>query len=139
MLQESLKKSGMRHSYSTATGWQTIAKAIEHEINEVPLGYLYEDIGDSSPLLRLLRPNSLHRLTSNRAPRGMFNIPESPVDTMTKITEIYDLWYRCWAISYIPLIMERKKWFTGDENRMVNDVYFKMDDSHRGLMASRKG
>ena len=60
----------------------------------------------------------------------MFNIPKSPVDTLTMITEIYDLWYWCWAISYVPAIMERKKWFTGDENLKVNDVvYFKMDNS----------
>ena len=51
----------------------------------------------------------------------MFDIPESPTDTMTRITEIYDLWYRCWAI-YVPVMMERKKWFTGDENLKVNDV-----------------
>ena len=93
MLQDSLEKSGMKNSRSMATGWQTIAKAIEHQVNEVPLGYLYEDSGDGSPLLRLLWPNLLCRLTSNRAPCGMFNIPKTPNDTKTKITEIYDLWY----------------------------------------------
>ena len=46
--------------------WQTIAKVIEHEINEVLLGFLYEDNGNGSPLLRLFRPNSLRGLTPNR-------------------------------------------------------------------------
>ena len=63
----------------------------------------------------------------------MFNIPESPTDTMTKTTEIYDLWYQCWATFYVPTMMERKKWFTGDENLKVNDVvYFKLEDSPLG-------
>ena len=65
MLQDSLEKSGMKNSRSMVTGWQTIAKAIEHQVNEIPLGYLYEDSGDGSPLLQLLRPNSLGGLTSN--------------------------------------------------------------------------
>ena len=65
MLWDCLEKLGMKNSCSTATGWQTIAKAIEHQVNEVPLGYLYEDSGDGSPLLQLLRPNLLHGLTSN--------------------------------------------------------------------------
>ena len=65
----------------------------------------------------------------------MFNIPESPADTMTKIAETYDLWYHCWATSYVPLIMERKKWFVGDENLKVNDiVYFKLEDSPLGAL-----
>jgi len=63
----------------------------------------------------------------------MFNIPESPVNTMTRIAKIYYLWYRCWAISYVPAMMERKKWFTRDGNLKVNDVvYFKIDDSPLG-------
>ena len=63
----------------------------------------------------------------------MFNIPESPADTMTKIAEIYDLWYQCWTTSYVPLMMERKKWFARDKNLKVNDiVYFKLEDSPLG-------
>ena len=32
--------------------------------------------------------------------------------------------------SYVPLMMERKKWFARDENLKVNDiVYFKLEDS----------
>ena len=37
VLQACLKKLGLNNSHSTATGWQTIAKAIEHQVNEVPL------------------------------------------------------------------------------------------------------
>ena len=35
MLQESLERSDMKSSRCTATGWQTICKAIEHEVNSV--------------------------------------------------------------------------------------------------------
>ena len=54
---------------------------------------------------------------------------------MMKIAETYNLWYRCWATSYVPLIMERKKWFIGDENLKVNNiVYFKLEDSPLGAL-----
>ena len=41
MLQESLERSEIRKSRCTATGWQTICKAIEHEVNSVPTRLIY--------------------------------------------------------------------------------------------------
>ena len=44
---------------------------------------------------KMIEDDLLRGLTSNRAPQGIFNIPESHADTMTKIVEIYNLWYWC--------------------------------------------
>ena len=134
-LQESLSQSGIEKSRCTATGWMTVGKAIEHEVNNLPIGYLYDRSGsDGNPVLRMLRPNSLKGFgLTDRAPCGLFSIPNSPVDLMSKIEELYDAWYHCWAISYVPLLLKRQKWKIERENLNKNDViYFKMAESPLG-------
>ena len=129
-LQESLDRSNIRNSRVTATGWQTIAKAIEHEVNSVPMGFLYHQ-GTANPLLRVLCPNLLKNSTfTDRAPKGLFSIPNSPQDLMSKIEKTYNLWFQVWNTEYLPLVMDRPKWHLEDENLKENDiVYFKLSDS----------
>ena len=129
-LQETLERSGMRGSRCTATGWQTIAKAIERSVNGVPLGYLHHQ-GTANPLLRVLCPSLLKNSTfTDRAPKGLFTIPDSVGGMMTKIENIYNLWFQVWNTEYVPLIMNRQKWHVETENLVENDlVYFKMTDS----------
>ena len=134
-LQDSLNQSEIEHSRCTATGWITVAKAIEHEANNIPIGYLYERSSiDGNPVLRMLRPNSLKGFgLTDRAPGGLFNIPNTPVDLMSKIQNLYDAWYKCWAASYVPMLLERPKWKMEYDNLQQNDVvYFKMTDSPLG-------
>ncbi len=111
-LQDSLVRSGMSGSRVTATGWQTVAKAIEREINEIPIGFLYEEeAGEGNPLLCVLKPSSLMGFNkSDRAPKGLLSIPESANDVMSKIENVFDLWYKCWVISYVPVIMNHPAW-----------------------------
>ena len=129
-LQETLERSGMKGSRCTATGWQTIAKAIEREVNGVPLGFLHHQ-GTANPLLRVLCPSLLKNSTfTDRAPKGLFKIPDSVDGMMTKIEDIYNLWFKIWNVEYVPLIMNRQKWHVETDNLVVNDlVYFKMTDS----------
>ena len=129
-LQDSLERSDMRKSRVTATGWQTIAKAIEHEVNSVPLGFLYHQ-GNANPLLRVLCPNLLKNGTfTNRAPRGLFSIPNSMEDLMSNVENTYNLWFQVWNTEYLPLVMDRPKWHLEDENLKENDlIYFKLTDS----------
>ena len=130
MLQESLQRSDIRGSRCTATGWQTICKAIEHEVNTVPLGFLYHH-GSSNPLLRILCPNLLKKTTyTDRAPKGLFSIPNSPQDLMTNIDKTYMTWFQVWNNEYLPLVMDRPKWNQDEENLKEGDlVYFKLTDS----------
>ena len=130
MLQESLERSEMKKSRCTATGWQTICKAIEHEVNSVPMGFLHHQ-GSANRLLRVLCPNLLKSSTfSDRAPRGLFSIPNSVEDLMTKIESTYNMWYQVWNCEYLPLIMDRPKWQEEEENLKEQDlVYFKLTDS----------
>ena len=129
-LQDSLDRSDIRKSRVTATGWQTIAKAIEHEVNSVPLGFLYHQ-GNANPLLRVLCPNLLKNGTfSNRAPKGLFSIPNSVEDLMSNVENTYNLWFQVWNTEYLPLVMDRPKWHLEDENLQEQDlIYFKLTDS----------
>ena len=111
-------------------GWQTIAKAMEHQVNNLPLGYLLHQ-GEKAPLLSILRPNLLKLNTaSERAPSGLFDVPNRASDLMHKTEQIYDLWYRVWCNDYIPIIARMQKWFHEEENLEESDiVYFKLTDS----------
>ena len=95
LIQESLTKSGLMGERTTASGWQTIAKRVEREINEIPMGFLSKKTSESSnPLLRMLLPSSLKLQTrSDHAPRSNFTSPNSPEDIMTKIDTLYIMWY----------------------------------------------
>ena len=87
MIQESLNKSEIRGSRHTATGWQTIAKLIDRQVDNIPLGYLYHQ-GNANPLLKVLTPGLLKIGTfSNRAPHGVFDIPDSPEKILEKNIE----------------------------------------------------
>ena len=130
-LQKSLEQSEIRNSRCTATGWQTIAKLIEHSENSIPIGFLNHQSGGQNPKLRILTPNSLKLITtSDRAPAGLFEIPHGPADIMDNIKLKYETWYRVWSDEYLPLIMERQKWHFSQENLKPEDiVYFKLTES----------
>ena len=131
MLQQTLEKSEMRNSRTTVAGWQTLAKIIEREVNSVPLGYYHHSPGAQNLLLRVLTPNSLRLITAgDRAPAGLFTIPESANDLMDKIKEKYNMWYQVWSECYLPLISDRAKWHLAQENLQAGDVvYFKLTES----------
>ena len=110
----------------------TVGKALERQVNDTPIGFLYEKSStDGNPVLRVLRPSSLKGMNaSDRAPRGLFTVPDLPEKHFDKVQTAYNLWAECWATSYIPMMLDRQKWHDNDPNLSVNDiVYFKLDDS----------
>ena len=131
-LQDSFKRSGAPSSRCTATGWMTVGKAMEREVNDIPIGFLYDKSStEGNPLLRVLRPSTLKGMNaSDRAPKGLFTIPELPSQHYDKVKTAYNLWAKCWATSYLPMILDRQKWPDADTNLAAGDiVYFKLDDS----------
>merc|ERR1711942_526835 len=130
MVQQSLERSNIRMDKMRTMGWQTLAKIIERDVNNIPLGYLQHDT-DLGPLLQVLTPNSLKLNTaSERAPSGLFTIPGHAKDMITDIEKKYKFWYEIWNTDYIPLIARRQKWFSQDDDLKENDVvYFKLTDS----------
>ena len=131
-LQQSFNRSGASSSRCTATGWSTIGKAMERQVNSIPIGFLFDNsVADGNPVLRVLKPCSLKGLNAgDRAPKGLFSIPDLAASHFTKVEEAYNLWAKCWATSYVPLIMKQQKWHEEDPNLQINDiVYFKIEDS----------
>ena len=46
------------------------------------------------------------------------------------IVTIYNMWFKLWNTTYLPLVMDRPKWHIEEENLQTNDlVYFKLTDS----------
>ena len=131
MLQMALDRSNFRNSRLTATGWQTLCKGIERSVNSIPIGYYHHQAGGHNPLLRILTPNSLRLISAgDRAPAGLFNIPDAPTEIMDKIDEKYQLWYQVWNEQYLPVVMDKQKWHEQQENLKPGDVvYFKLTES----------
>ena len=104
---------------------------MEHAVNSIPIGFLNHQAGGLNPKLRILTPNSLKLITtSDRAPAGLFEIPLGPIDIMDSIKVKYEAWYLIWSDEYIPLIMERQKWYLSQENLLPGDIiYFKLTES----------
>ena len=78
-----MEKSEIDKQRVHATGLQTIAKLIENDLNNLPLGYSYSRDSDNSPLLKLIFPNMLRigRL-NNRALDGPVRMPAGPGELM---------------------------------------------------------
>ena len=94
-----------------------IMKLIERQVNSIPIGYLYHQAGGNNALLRILSPNNLKLITmGDRAPVGIFNIPDKPGDIMENIDKKYQTWYQVWNESFLPLILNRQKWHEKSEN-----------------------
>ena len=108
-----------------------IAKLIERTVNSIPIGYLYHQAGGKNALLRILTPNSLRLITTgDRAPTGVFTLPDKAEDIMENIDSKYMLWYKVFNEFYVPLIMQGKKWHEVNENLIEGDiVYFKPQES----------
>ena len=51
LLQESLERSDLRTTTTTAIAWMAVGKSIERHVNSIPIGYLYHGTGGNNPLL----------------------------------------------------------------------------------------
>ena len=56
---ESLEAAGILKMRLHATGFQTVLKLIENDLNNLPFGYSYGRSLENPPVLRLILPNLL--------------------------------------------------------------------------------
>ena len=82
-VEEALEKAGIKNMRMHVTGLQTLAKPMENEVNNLPIGYSYGKNDSNTPLLRILTPNLLRlgRLNS-RSLYGPIKLPSGPGDMM---------------------------------------------------------
>ena len=114
-----------------ATGLQTIAKLVETQLNNLPLGFSYGRDADNTPLLKLVTPNlmKIGRINS-RAVDGPMRFPTGPKDLMVKVEELFNAFYRLWNVSMVPKLIPQPKWFKDHPELKPEDVvYYQKSES----------
>ena len=125
-VQECLKKCEVENLKLHATGLQTFMKIIENHMNDLPFGYSYARGSENSPLLKLIFPNLLRIGRNNsRSLSGPIKLPNSEKDMLDKIQKAYDVFYKVWNTSMIPMLMKTHgKWLNGSDELKVGDLVF---------------
>ena len=82
---------------------QTLAKLIENDVNNVPLGFLDGREADNTPLLKLITPDLLKigRLHSIDL-YGHVEFSTGPKDLMVMVEQIYEAFFRVLNASMVP-------------------------------------
>ena len=130
-VQETFEKLGLSSMRLHATGLQTMAKLVENDLNNLPLGFSYGRAADNTPLLKIITPNLLKigRLNS-RAVDGPVRFPTGPKDIMKKVEDTFDAYYKIWNVSMVPKLIPQPKWFKeGPELKTEDVVYFQKSES----------
>ena len=124
-VQECFRRMDMQSQMLHATGLQTFAKLVENQMNNLPLGFSYENSDNNTPLLKIITPNMLRlgRLNS-RALQGPIRLPSGPKDLMNKVTQLYDIFYKLWNTVMVPRLIPQPKWFKSDEDLKVDTVVY---------------
>ena len=124
-VQECFRRMDMQNQMLHATGLQTFAKLVENQMNNLPLGFSFENSDNNTPLLKIITPNMLRlgRLNS-RALQGPLRLPSGPKDVMKKVTQLYDVFYKLWNTVMVPRLIPQPKWFKSDEDLKVDTVVY---------------
>ena len=126
-VQEIFEKIDLKNVRLHATGFQTLCKLVENNLNNLPLGYSYGRDADNSPLLKIITPNLLRigRLNS-RSLSGPIKYPKGPEEYLKKVNDTYEAFFKIWNEVYIPKLIPQPIWFKESKELKVNDViYFK--------------
>ena len=130
-VQEAFVSIDLKNMRLHATGLQTLAKLIENDINNVPLGFSYGRDADNTPLLKLITPKLLKigRLHS-RALEGPVRFPTGPKDLMVKVEQAYDAFFKIWNATMVPKLLPQPKWFKESPELKPGDiVYFQKTEN----------
>ena len=126
--QVALEASGAGKQRLHATGLQTLAKLIESDLNNMPLGLCYGRSETNTPLLKLLSPNMMRmgRINS-RSPIGPFRLPSGPKSMMDRVEDCYKVWYREYQDTLLLkyLLDLQPKWFKSDMVKLEDVVFFR--------------
>ena len=127
-VQECMERMEVDKMRLHATGYQTLFKLMENDLNNLPFGFGYGRKADNSPLLKLIYPNLLRLGRNNsRSLDSIIKFPKTPGDLMKKVEKAYETFYELWNTVLIPKMMRASKWHSDDELKIVpgDIVYFK--------------
>ena len=120
---QDIKKSftHIGHNRLSVIQWETLGLQVANGINNMPIA-----LGNKVESLE-----SLDILTPNRLILGRNNdrCPAEPLEVkndLRRIIEsnqkIYEVWFREWLVSCVPMLVEKPKWFVTERNICVGDV-----------------
>ena len=101
--------------------WESLVSEVTNGINNLPLG-----LGNKVECLEnldILTPNRLLLGRNNdRCPSGPLTAHDTFKRVLKTNQQIYDTWFQSWLTSYVPLLMDRPKWLTSDNDIKIGDV-----------------
>ena len=126
-VQECMERMEVDKMRLHATGYQTLFKLMENDLNNLPFGFGYGRKDDNSPILKLIYPNLLRLGRNNsRSLDNIIKLPKTPNELMDKIERAYKTFYELWNTVLIPKMMKASKWYNEKEVVIIpgDIVYF---------------
>ena len=116
----SIKKSFENERISLLQ-WETMVSKIADTINGLPLAL--GNITSQFENMDLLTPNRLRLGRDNdQSPIGPMMVINNPEKFLFTNEKLFNTWFECWLISYVPKLMHHPKWFQTDRDVKVGDV-----------------
>ena len=101
--------------------WETLGSEIANTINDLPIG-LGSKVSNLESL-DLLTPNRLKLgRNNNRSPVGPLELSCDLNKFLTMNQKIFDTWFDCWLVSYVPTLVDQPKWFKKDRDIKEGDI-----------------
>ena len=119
-VQESFSKCN-NNSRLSIIQWETLGNQVANSINNLPIaiGNIVEDLEN----LDILTPNRLILARNNdRCPMGTLEVTDDIKKIIQTNNEIFNIWFKCWLVSYVPTLMFQPKWYTSDRDTKIGDV-----------------
>ena len=115
-VRESLDRS-LKGQKLSSIGWETLCAEIANCINDLPIGL--NNFNADLDNLDLLTPNRLLLGRNNkRSPVEPVDVAGSYDKVISANNDIYNIWFKCWLIEYVPTLMKQQKWFEGTERAL---------------------
>ena len=119
-VQESFSKC-IHNDRLSVIQWETLGDQIANSINNLPIGV--GNVVDDLENLDILTPNRLIVARNNdRCPIGTINVSEDVKKIIQTNNKIFETWFKCWLVSFVPKLMSQPKWFKSDRDSEVGDV-----------------
>ena len=101
--------------------WETLGDKIANSMNNLPIAL--GNVVDNLENLDILTPNRLLLARNNdRCPIGTLDVSSDLKKIIQANNELFNTWFRCWVISYVPKLMFQPKWYISDRDTKVGDV-----------------
>ena len=101
--------------------WETLGDQVANSINNLPIAI--GNIVQGLENIDILTPNRLMLARNNdRCPIGTMTVTEDIGKIVKRNTDVFNTWFKCWLISYVPTLILQPKWYQSDRDPEIGDV-----------------